>query len=85
MGRGNYAASSTKALRGPGKKKTSQLLSTQDAADYLGISYTTFRKYRKMGQIPFRKVGDKLYKYETADLDEFARKIDRRDGPKDAA
>ena len=43
------------------KKKNSRFLSTQEAAEYLGVSDTTFRKYRNMGKIPFRKVGMKLY------------------------
>ena len=57
------------------KKPTKRLLSTQEAADYLGISDTTFRRYRNLGQIPFRKVGVKLYKYHPDDLDAFAHRV----------
>jgi excisionase family DNA binding protein len=81
MGRGSYGNPIADVEAGtrtapPKKRKKSRFLSTQEAAEYLGVSDTTFRKYRNMGKIPFRKVGMKLYKYEIADLDAFARKIE---------
>jgi excisionase family DNA binding protein len=91
MGRGNYGApivdaeiepdtqTETQKNPAPGyKKPLKRLLSTSEAAAYLGISEPTFRKYRKLGQIPFRRVGEKLYKYHPDDLDQFEHKIARR-------
>lgn len=78
MGRGNTAPISSvnpQFKTDLTKKLQKRLLSTQEAATYLGISIPTFRRYREMGRIPFKKVGDKLYKYEVADLDDFARKV----------
>ncbi|MGB9306133.1 MAG: helix-turn-helix domain-containing protein [Mycobacterium sp.] len=82
MGRGRYAAlaiepeAATKTGSPPEKKKK-KFLSTPEAAEYLEISIPTLRKYRELGQIPFRRIGERIYKYETADLDEFARKVRR--------
>jgi excisionase family DNA binding protein len=56
------------------EKKTRGLLSTTEAAHYLGVSVPIIRKYRNQGRIPFIKVGDKLIKYDPADLDAFTKK-----------
>lgn len=53
---------------------SSRLLSTRQAAEYLGISATSIRRYIADGLIPFHKVGPKLIKVDPADLDAFARK-----------
>lgn len=65
------------------ERKTRGLLSTSEAAHYLGISIPTIRKYRNKGRIPFITVGDKLIKYDPADLDAFTHR--RNGNPKDAA
>ena len=49
-----------------------QLLSTPQAAAYLGVSVNTIRKYLAEGKIRARRVGVKLIKFDPADLDEFA-------------
>jgi excisionase family DNA binding protein len=55
-----------------------QLLSTPQAALYLGVSVNTVRKYLSEGKIAARKVGVKLIKFDPADLDEFAKRFDNR-------
>jgi excisionase family DNA binding protein len=54
-------------------KPEPRLLSTREAAAYLGVSPNTIRKYRKQG-LRFSKVGEKLVKYDPLDLDDFAQK-----------
>jgi excisionase family DNA binding protein len=51
---------------------TKQLLSTSEAAKYLGVSVPTFREKRKSGEwrIPVVIVG-RLHKYARKDLDAF--------------
>jgi len=51
---------------------TKELLSTAEAAKYLGISTPTFREKRKAGEfkIPVVKVG-RLHKFSRCDLDRF--------------
>jgi excisionase family DNA binding protein len=55
-------------------KQTSQLLSTSEAANYLGLSVNTVRKYLAAGDIVAYRVGKKLWKFDTADLDESAKR-----------
>jgi excisionase family DNA binding protein len=52
-----------------------RLLSTTQAADYLGVSATTVRKYRDEGKIRAFYVGEKLVKYDPEDLDRFMREF----------
>jgi excisionase family DNA binding protein len=52
-----------------------RLLSTEQAAAYLGVTRNTLRKYRKQGRIRSFRVGDKLIKYDPADLNEFLREL----------
>ena len=71
MGQGTHApVISTKA-----QKKQKRFLSTSEAAEYVCLSIPTFRRYREQGRIPFRKAGERLYKYDREDLDEFVKKI----------
>ncbi|HTX96334.1 MAG TPA: helix-turn-helix domain-containing protein [Mycobacterium sp.] len=49
----------------------SRLLSTQQASAYLGISPNTLRKYVADGGLKAYRLGEKLLKYDPADLNEF--------------
>jgi excisionase family DNA binding protein len=77
MGQGTTVpALGVKLQSEPGKKPNPErLLSLPQAAVYLGISQSTIRRYLKDGKIPFRRVGEKLYKFDLADLQTFAPKI----------
>jgi excisionase family DNA binding protein len=84
MSRGTYAPPSganketrtdTKSDKRIAIEKRQRRLSTTDAAIYLGVSESTLRRYRNEGRIPFHRVGEKLYKYDIADLDAFSEKI----------
>jgi excisionase family DNA binding protein len=81
MGHGIYAPSpgATKETRSDkdiAVEKRRRMLSTSDAAIYLGVSESTFRRYRNEGRIPFHRVGEKLYRYDIADLDAFVKKTE---------
>jgi excisionase family DNA binding protein len=85
MSRGTYAPPSganketqtdTKSDKKLALKKRRRMLSTTDAAIYLGVSESTFRRYRGQGRIPFHRVGEKLYRYDIADLDAFVTKTE---------
>jgi len=52
-----------------------RLLSTRQAAEYLGVSANTIRKYRDSGKIRAFYVGEKLVKYDPEDLDRFLREF----------
>ncbi|WP_191498640.1 helix-turn-helix domain-containing protein [Mycobacterium simulans] len=60
----------------PGKYKKPQgrLLSTAQAAEYLGISVRTLFNYRQAGKLSAYRVGEKLWKYDPADLENFVSK-----------
>ncbi|MFV8277681.1 helix-turn-helix domain-containing protein [Mycobacteroides abscessus] len=61
----------------PGKKP-GRLLSTNQAAEYLGVSPNTIRKYSAAGKIKAFRVGVKLIKYDPADLDAFSQRLGTR-------
>ncbi|WP_157929684.1 helix-turn-helix domain-containing protein [Mycobacteroides abscessus] len=61
----------------PGKKP-GRLLSTNQAAEYLGVSSNTIRKYSAAGKIKAFRVGVKLIKYDPADLDAFKQQVGGR-------
>lgn len=56
-------------------KAAPRLLSTTQAAAYLGVSPNTIRKYRDDGKIRAFLVGEKLVKYDPQDLDRFLREF----------
>lgn len=47
------------------------MLSTSDAAEYLGVGVSTLRKWQGQGRIQPVRVGDKLLRWRIADLDKF--------------
>lgn len=50
----------------------SKLLTTQDAANYLGVSKAFLERDRWAGaRIPFVRVGDRAVRYTVADLDAY--------------
>jgi excisionase family DNA binding protein len=72
---------STASLRAtiptPPRRPGSRLLSTKQAAEYLGVSQNTIRKYRDEGKIRAVRVGEKLVKYDPEDLDRFTSEFSR--------
>ncbi|MEZ0384786.1 helix-turn-helix transcriptional regulator [Mycobacterium sp. pW045] len=52
-------------------------LSTVEAAKYLGVSKNTLRKYVTKGQVPAHRVGERLLKFDTAELDDFVKALTR--------
>lgn len=53
-----------------------RLLSTAEAADYLGVSQNTIRNYVDRGLITPNRVGPRpLLKFDTADLDAISPKV----------
>lgn len=73
--RSDSAAAPPKRKRSALVKGTPRLLSTAQAADYLGVSPNTIRKYRDEGKIPAFLVGERLVKYDPKDLDCFLREF----------
>ena len=69
------AAAPPKRKRSAPVKGTPRLLSTAQAAEYLGVSQNTIRKYRDQGKIPAFLVGERLVKYDPEDLDSFMREF----------
>ena len=51
----------------PGRR----LVSSKHAADYLGVSSNTIRKFVAEGKLPAYLIGDKLVKFDPADLDKY--------------
>ena len=49
-----------------------QLLSTVEAAAYLGVSTNTIRNYIKSGKLKAQRVGPKLLKFRAEDLQRVA-------------
>jgi excisionase family DNA binding protein len=47
------------------------LLSSKAAAERLGVSQNTIRKFVAEGKLPAYYVGDKLVKFDPADLDKY--------------
>ena len=45
-------------------------LSTVEAAKYIGVSKNTLRKYVAKGLVPAHKFGEKLLKFDPAELDD---------------
>ncbi|WP_394334229.1 helix-turn-helix domain-containing protein [Mycobacteroides abscessus] len=62
----------------PPGRKPGRLLSTSQAAEYLGVSPNTIRKYSAAGKIRAFRVGVKLIKYDPADLDAFSQQLGTR-------
>jgi excisionase family DNA binding protein len=61
------------------KKITGGLLSSKEAAEYLGVSNVTLRRMCLRKAISFVKVTPKRYRFDVADLDEFKRsRMNRR-------
>ena len=52
-----------------------RLLSTAQAAAYLGVSPNTVRNYIARGLLSAHRVGPKLLKFDPADLDRAARRL----------
>ena len=48
-----------------------KLLSTQEAADILGVHVQTVRQYIKRGELPAVKISPRLYKIRPEDLERF--------------
>jgi excisionase family DNA binding protein len=46
-------------------------MSSKMAAEYLGISQNTIRKFVADGKLPAFLIGDKLVKFDPADLDKY--------------
>lgn len=65
----------TPPKRAPAAKAAPRLLSTTQAAAYLGVSANTVRKYRDDGKIRAFHVGERLVKYDPEDLDRFMREF----------
>ena len=55
--------------------QSKRLLSTAQAADYLGVSTNTIRNYIARGILTAHRVGPKLLRFDPADLDAFERAI----------
>jgi excisionase family DNA binding protein len=51
------------------------LLTTEQAAAYLGIGKSTVLRYIREGRLEAKRVGPKLLRFETGALDRAARKI----------
>lgn len=47
----------------------SAFLSTAEAAKHVGLSINTLRKYVNQGKLPAHRVGDRLLKFDPAELD----------------
>jgi excisionase family DNA binding protein len=61
--------------RAKGPNMSKRLLSTSEAADYLGVSPNTIRNYIERGLIASHRTGPRpLLKFDPADLDELAPK-----------
>lgn len=56
------------------KKPKSELLSTIEAAAYLGVSERSIRRWRDEGLINATRIGSKLWKYLPAELDKMKQK-----------
>ncbi|MCA2255704.1 helix-turn-helix domain-containing protein [Mycobacterium intracellulare] len=67
MARGPFPAQKTQGYQPP----DTRLLNTQEAAKYLRLCTNTVRKYREAGKIKAYRVGDYVWRYDPADLDEF--------------
>lgn len=57
------------------KPQNRRLLSTAEAAEYLGVSVNTIRNYIAKGLITAQRVGPKLLKFNPADLDKAAHRV----------
>ncbi|WP_082279379.1 helix-turn-helix domain-containing protein [Mycobacterium colombiense] len=55
--------------------KQPRLLSTVQAADYLGVSTNTIRNYIARGWLTAQRIGPKLLKFDPADLDRVAQRV----------
>ena len=56
----------------PGKTTPPRrLLSSKKAAEYLGVSPNTIRKFVSDGKLPAYKIGDKLIKFDPEDLNKY--------------
>lgn len=51
-----------------------RLLSSAEAASYLGVSINTLRNYVAAGLLTNRRVGPRLLKYDPAELEAFTRR-----------
>lgn len=52
-------------------------LSTVEAAKYIGVSKNTLRKYVAKGIVPAHKFGEKLLKFDPAELDDAVKTLSR--------
>ena len=54
---------------------TKRRLSTDEAAEYLGVSAKLLRKAVKDRKLRAYRIGDRIYRFDPADLDAFERAI----------
>lgn len=52
-------------------------LSTVEAAKYIGVSKNTLRKYVAKGLVPAHKFGERLWKFDPAELDDAVKALGR--------
>jgi excisionase family DNA binding protein len=62
-------------LQGVSMSQTKRRLSTDDAAEYLGVSPKLLRKAVKDKKLRAYRIGDRIYRFNPADLDAFERAI----------
>ena len=53
------------------KQGTSPLMSCQEAADYLGLSKSTFWNICRIGKIPYIRISSQCYRIRQSDLETF--------------
>lgn len=59
------------------RKPKTHWLSTKQAAAYLGLSIRTIHNYRVAGKIKGHRMGERVWKYDPVELDEFIEKSTR--------
>lgn len=52
-------------------------LSTKEAAKHIGVSVNTLRKYVAKGLVPAHKFGERLLKFDPAELDDAVKALSR--------
>ena len=61
-------------------KKLSEYVKTAEAAEILGVSQTTLRKWAEAGKIPMRRNPANGYRlFKRTDLEKFLKKLERPD------
>jgi excisionase family DNA binding protein len=54
-----------------------RFLSTKEAAEHIGVSVNTLRKYVAKGLVPAHKFGERLLKFDPAELDDAVKALSR--------